>query len=195
MTAPSHDRLLEELGDKDYRDAFVLEFVQSGLPFQMRALREQRGWSQEELGKRTGMKQSAISRLEDPDYGTLNLKTLLRLASAFDVALLVRFASFGSVMGVMADLSRTALEVPSFQDDPRVRSAEPVATQRVVAIQSSVTATRWPAQRGQTNGDRESCTVIQIPSPEATSFPGASSTLRVSCSRSATARGRLIAYE
>lgn len=61
---------------------------------QIRLLREQRGWSQSELARRCGMKQSRISVLEDVNHERWSVTTLRRLARAFDVSLLVRFEDF-----------------------------------------------------------------------------------------------------
>jgi transcriptional regulator with XRE-family HTH domain len=136
--------LLEELSDKGFRDAYTAEDIKIGIASQIRALREARGWSQSELGQHTGKPQSAISRLEDPDYGRLSLKTLKELASAFDVALLVRFVSFSELVAWNRDLSPQALAVPEFaQDDalwaqvPRVWMAEPaeVSVERENVVQ------------------------------------------------------------
>lgn len=88
-------KLLEKLRNKKYRDLFVAGQIKTGIPFQIRAMRDQRGWTQEELGKRSGLPQSAIARLENPDtIHSPNIKTFQKLASAFDVALIVRFAPF-----------------------------------------------------------------------------------------------------
>lgn len=72
--------------------------LSKNLAFQIRMLRDQAGWSQEELAKRVGMNQNAISRLENPSYGKATLTTLKRISSAFDVALVVRFVSFGQLV-------------------------------------------------------------------------------------------------
>ena len=36
-------RIIEDLKDKEYRDAFAVEHIDTGVPFQIRALREQKG--------------------------------------------------------------------------------------------------------------------------------------------------------
>lgn len=115
--------LVEELSNEEFRHAFVAEHLRTGVAYQIRALREKRGWSQAELGRRTGKPQSAISRLEDPDYGRLSLKTLRELAAAFDVALLVQFAAFSELLKRLAHLSPEALAVPDFAHD----SVQPTA--------------------------------------------------------------------
>lgn len=117
--------LLKELRSKEFRDAYVAENIKIGIASQIRALREALGWSQSELGQHTGKPQSAISRLEDPDYGRLSLKTLLELASAFDVALLVRFVSFGELVARNKDQSPRALAVPGYTQDDASLSASP----------------------------------------------------------------------
>jgi transcriptional regulator with XRE-family HTH domain len=112
-------KMIEDLKNKEYRDAFVAEHIDTGIPFQIRALREQKGreWTQEGLGIRTGMAQETISRLEDPNYGKLTLKTLKRLASAFDVGLMVRFVPFSELVGWELNLTGGSLEVLSFDKD------------------------------------------------------------------------------
>ena len=80
------------------RTRFVESHLGKNLAFQIRILRDQAGWSQEELARRVGMNQNAISRLENPTYGKATLTTLKRIASAFDVALVVRFVSFGQLI-------------------------------------------------------------------------------------------------
>jgi transcriptional regulator with XRE-family HTH domain len=119
MSVTSKTKLIAKLRDKEYRDAYVEEKVSTSLPFQIRALREQpeRQWSQAELGKRAGMRQNAISRLEDAESGTPSISTLLRLAHAFDVALLIKFVPFRKLLSEFADLSTEALQVNSFDKD------------------------------------------------------------------------------
>jgi transcriptional regulator with XRE-family HTH domain len=65
----------------------------AGLAYELgravRALREQRGWSQSELGTVAGMTQSAVARFEAG--GTVpSLPVLERLALALDADLVVR---------------------------------------------------------------------------------------------------------
>jgi len=51
----------------------------------VRALREARNWSQNELARRAGIAQSIVSRLEAGKVTSLHLETLERLAKAFGV--------------------------------------------------------------------------------------------------------------
>jgi len=120
MNTERRKKLIEDLRNKEYRDAFAVEHIDTGVPFQIRALREQKGreWTQKELGTRTEMAQETISRIEDPNYGKLTLKTLKRLASAFDLALMVRFVSFSELVEWELGLTSDSLKALSFEQDP-----------------------------------------------------------------------------
>jgi transcriptional regulator with XRE-family HTH domain len=110
-------QIVDSLSDKEYRDLFVSEHISQGLAFQIRALRQEKGWTQSELGERVEMRQTTISQLEDPDYGRFTLSTLKRLASAFDVALMVRFTSFHELIESTVKISPARLAPPSFDED------------------------------------------------------------------------------
>jgi transcriptional regulator with XRE-family HTH domain len=69
------------------------------LSAQIQALREHRDWTQEQLGTAAeGMKQTQVSRLENPDYSGGTIKSLKRLANAFDLGLIVRFVKFSEFL-------------------------------------------------------------------------------------------------
>jgi transcriptional regulator with XRE-family HTH domain len=104
--------------DPKYRHAWNLENVYTGVCFHIRALREQRGWSQAELGKAAKMAQERISILEDPNANTKpTLMTLLRIADACDVGLDVRFVSYRTVIDRSTKTDLKAMGVPSFEDE------------------------------------------------------------------------------
>ncbi len=84
--------MTEKFKDKEYRAGYVEASTTGRLCYQIRALREQRGWSQEECARRLGMTQASLSRLECKE-GQITLKTILRLAEVFDVAPLVKFVT------------------------------------------------------------------------------------------------------
>lgn len=128
MNGKFEERLLTELEDKEYRDAFVEGHIRTGAAYQIRALRNARHWLQEELATRGDTSQSVIARLENPDYGKFSLTTLLKLASAFDVALLVQFVSFSELLDRTRDLSPEGLNAPSFADDPVLHRTGHVTT-------------------------------------------------------------------
>lgn len=107
---------INRLKKKEFRDAFVRSHLTHGLAHQIRALRIQRNWTQEELAQKLGLKtQSAVARLENPSYGRLSIATLLKLSSVFDVALSVRFVSYGKFLYEREDLSPAELSAESFE--------------------------------------------------------------------------------
>jgi transcriptional regulator with XRE-family HTH domain len=118
--------LLDSLrADPEYRHAWNLENVYTGVCFQIRALREQRDWSQTALGKSAKMAPERISILEDPNADTKpTLNTLLRIANACDVGLDVRFVPYGTVIDRSTKTDLKALQVPSFTEElPELESS------------------------------------------------------------------------
>lgn len=113
--------LADELKDPEARRDYADEFLSSYIALQIKTLRQQRGWSQAELARRAGMKQSRISAMEQADYSSWSLRTLQRLAAAFDLAFTAGFESFGRMLDDMTSISRGRLERPSFEDDPAFR--------------------------------------------------------------------------
>ncbi len=109
--------LAEQLRNKEYRDAFVAAQIRVGLPMQCRALRESREWTQPHLATAAGMSQPRISEIERPGERKLNLETLLRLASAFDVALQVRFVPFSRLADDDDRLDLDNFYVEPFEED------------------------------------------------------------------------------
>ncbi|KKN79647.1 hypothetical protein LCGC14_0338510 [marine sediment metagenome] len=67
------------------------EFFNSSIATQIKTLRKQRDWTQEDLAKKANMKQARISLLENASYSSWSMSTLRRLAEAFDLTLYVTF--------------------------------------------------------------------------------------------------------
>jgi transcriptional regulator with XRE-family HTH domain len=111
------DKLVPKLANQEYRHAYMAEGVKTWIARQVRALREQRDWSQGDLARESGKKQSAISRIEDPDYGQLTLQTLFDIAKAYDLPLLVQFVEWQDWLYRMEDVSTEALRKDSFDGD------------------------------------------------------------------------------
>lgn len=110
--------MIKRLTNKEFRDSFVTSHISQDLAYQIRELRIQRKLTQIELAQKLGLKgQPAIARMEDPSYGKLSIATLLKLSSVFDVALSIRFQSYGKFLTEREDLSPTALRVKSFNDE------------------------------------------------------------------------------
>lgn len=117
MNLTSLAKLARGFRDFESRHLQVAADVHLGIPLQIRVMREAREWNQTQLAEKIGTTQNAISRLESSDYGKPNVKTLLRLAEAFDVALLVKFVPFSRFAEVLDGMSETSVAVPSFDDD------------------------------------------------------------------------------
>ena len=84
----------EKLKDEKYRHALAMAQFKRFVPFQIGALRKERGWSQELLAERSGLTQGVISRAEDPDNGNLAVNTILRIANGFDVVFVGKFVPY-----------------------------------------------------------------------------------------------------
>lgn len=117
-------RLVEDFKDKTVRDVYCDEFLNATIATQIKVLREQRGLTQAQLAELSEMKQSRIATMEDINYSSWTISTLGKLAKAFDVALSVRFDSFGEKLKQIESFSRKSLERPSFDNDPIIQVIE-----------------------------------------------------------------------
>lgn len=114
------EKLIEELKDPAYRRAFVESHAKDGIAAQLRLMRKAEGWDQRELAQNAfgdPSLQSMVSRYENPDYGKYSLSTLLELAAAFDVALVVRFTPFSELLDWDLGLAQTALVPKKFSQE------------------------------------------------------------------------------
>lgn len=111
-----YQRIWESLKDVEYRREYSAD-IGTGLAFQIKLLREKNGWTQDRLAGLTGKQQETISQWENPDYGNYTLNTLKSLASAFDVALIVKFAPFSELAKWMSALTPERLAPPSFGEE------------------------------------------------------------------------------
>lgn len=110
-------QLWEQMRNKSYRENFVAAHLSTGIAAQLITMRESREWAQKEVAGKTGMSPARISVMENPNYDKYTLTTLKRLASAFDVALIVRFAPFRDLVNWVSDLSPDKLDSISFTED------------------------------------------------------------------------------
>lgn len=117
-------RSLKQLTDKRVRHALVDSHLRNGIAFQIRALRRdpERKWTQGDLAREAGMKPTQITRIENPSYGSHTVATLRRIASAFDVALIVRFVPFTELL--KWDRGPRLLAPPSFWSELQLAKTE-----------------------------------------------------------------------
>lgn len=121
-------QLFKSFMDKEKRDLFVSQNIGTTISAQLFSMREKKDWTQEELAQKTEMAQARISVLENPNYENFSIKTLKRLASAFDVGLMVRFVSFGELAEWVSNLSPEDLAVPDFEHESRLQETKTITT-------------------------------------------------------------------
>ena len=76
--------LKEIFADAKRRLLFFQRTTQDEVAMQIRDWRKRRGLTQAEFAKRAGMKQSAVSRLEQAEYAAWSFPTLMKIASVLD---------------------------------------------------------------------------------------------------------------
>lgn len=111
------ERLTNEFSDKEYAHAYMREHVNMAIAAQIRTLRELRGLTQAQLAELSDMKQERVSALESVDYDAWTVKTLRKLAEAFDTNLSVSFTPFSKGILDVANISREQLSVPTREAD------------------------------------------------------------------------------
>ena len=85
---------------------------------------------QADLAQEMGTTQTAISRIENTNYSSWNIKTLKRLARAFHVRLMVSFETYGTLPDEVTRFTRESLERASRESDPRL--ADVTAVENIV---------------------------------------------------------------
>jgi len=150
---------LQRIKDKVRRNKYIANQIRMGLRFQMRALRKDRNLTQAELAELIGTKQSVISRVESRDADKLSIPTLLKLAEALDVGLVVRFEPIDTVAGWYDNLSPEKLAPQKSEkileelEKPKVSDAVS-ETEEISALndKAGYSQTSLPQQIGRTEG-------------------------------------------
>jgi transcriptional regulator with XRE-family HTH domain len=102
-------QLAKDLCDKGFRDAYLDDSLAWAIRTQIRLIREDRGWTQEELAEKSSVSYATINRLENMDAPVcVQIGTLLKLAEAFDCALIVRFEAWSEYLTWLAEVKATA---------------------------------------------------------------------------------------
>lgn len=113
------ERIWNSLRDREYRRAFAESHVGGFLAAQISVLRRSRGWTQRALASAAGKTQPQISAWES-SCENANIKTLQRLAEAFDVALIVKFVSFSELAREVSVMVPDRIIPPYESDYPSV---------------------------------------------------------------------------
>jgi transcriptional regulator with XRE-family HTH domain len=110
--------LRTELRDPEYSEGYAESYLNSYIATQIKVIREQRGMTQDELGDLIGTTQGGVSRYENVNYSSWNIKTLIKFARAFHVRLKVSFEPFGTLPEEVTRFTRDSLERVKRENDP-----------------------------------------------------------------------------
>lgn len=103
--------------DAEYRQEYMECATHQTIAWQIKINREKRSLTQANLAKLIGTTQSGISRAEDIEYGKHNLATLLKIANAFDCALMVNFVSYSELAYQSHKLSEDDLYASAYSEE------------------------------------------------------------------------------
>ncbi len=112
------ERLIQAFWNKEYRESYATEHLNSSIASQLVTVREQRGLSQTDLAKLLGTQQSGIARIESEDYGRWNIKTLREIAFHLGCRLRVSLETYGTLIDEAESISRDSLKRDAFEQDP-----------------------------------------------------------------------------
>jgi transcriptional regulator with XRE-family HTH domain len=115
--SPSPRDFRVDFRDAEYRQAYAEDFLNTYVATQIQVLREQRGFSQEQLAELIGTKQPGVSRLENVNHSSWKTDTLRKVAGALDVWLKISFESYADLVTDATRFGREILERPKFEDD------------------------------------------------------------------------------
>ncbi len=87
-----------DLSDKDQRHEYMIKRLRMIISFQVRLIRIQREWTQEELAEKCGVKQTIIANIENWNKEFPTLSTLKKIAEAFDCGLQIRFDGWEDII-------------------------------------------------------------------------------------------------
>jgi transcriptional regulator with XRE-family HTH domain len=117
MTSDLADELRELFQDEEARYSYAESSQNAFVAAQIKALREDRQMSQEEVAVAIGTKQPAVSRLENANYSSWRVETLRKLARVYGVRLDMSFKEFGTLIPQIENLQKN-LYPRKFEDDP-----------------------------------------------------------------------------
>jgi transcriptional regulator with XRE-family HTH domain len=131
-------RKLQKFLDDAYRASYLDGHIKGSIAYQMLALREKEGRNQTQFGELIGKPQSVVSRLEDAEYGGVNVNTLIEIASRLGIGLLVRFCDFETLLA--ANISPEGLAVENINETIQ-RRLQPSLAQTAAYISAPTMAT------------------------------------------------------
>ncbi len=116
MSSLDERELARYVEDYETRRIFIRNHLKELIALQIKMMRKEKRWSQKKLGEQAGMKQPRIALLEDPDRTNgESITTLLRIADAFDVGLIVSYVPISENIKWATTLSPQRLSPPSYE--------------------------------------------------------------------------------
>jgi transcriptional regulator with XRE-family HTH domain len=109
---------------KKSRASYVRSLVSVNIASQTRALRRRQNMTQKKLADEAEMLQPRISVIERPGESQYTLETLIRLAAAFKVGLIVRFAPLSEMLRWENEFSQDTFDVATIEEDVEFQREE-----------------------------------------------------------------------
>lgn len=110
--------MISKLIDKrETRESYIRSKLSVLIPAQIRSLRLRRAMKQGELGAEAEMKQSRISVLERIGEASFSIETLIKLAAALRVGLIVKFAPMSEMLNWENGFQPDTFDVVPVEDD------------------------------------------------------------------------------
>lgn len=133
------------------RIAYIKAKLSVLIPSQIKALRRKSGMTrQEDLANAANMLQSRISAMEKPGAVNFNLETLVRLASAFKVGMIVKFVPFSEMLRWENQFRQDNFNVTTIDEDSEFLNPSPALAREDMAATTPTLA--WINPRGAVQG-------------------------------------------
>ena len=111
------ERISKLLEDPAFHVAYLLSKLTVNIASQTRALRRRRKMTQKDLESATGMRQSRISAIETPGATNPSIDTLARLAAAYKVGMIVKYAPMSEVVRWENRFNQDNFDVVELEED------------------------------------------------------------------------------
>lgn len=164
------DALRVELRDPKYSEGYAESFLNSYIATQIKVIREQRQMKQADLAREVGTTQTAISRIENVNYSSWNIKTLKKLARAFRVRLMVSFETYGTLPDEVGRFTQDALQRAEREKDPGLLERKPPHRERVEDVSMTI-ASALGAPTATYDLSWNKVVIMPSPTPPAPTIP------------------------
>src|SRR5215469_16276528 len=115
------------INDRSSRQAYLRAKLSQFLPSQIRALRLRNEWTQKELSEASGMRQPRVSAMEKPGGAAFTVDTLIKLAAAFKVGLVIRFVPHSEMFAWESNYSQDDFDPTPLPEDQAFLNPQPIS--------------------------------------------------------------------